>query len=153
MQSYSWRIVILCVSDSHKHYGTAIEEFCKRLGKHVEVISLKPQKSWSHEQIIHKETLNIIEKLEKYKERTKILLGKWGEQRRSEQFASFLEIYSKIVFVIGGPYGLDESLLSGKVSDIISFGKHTMPHGLALLTLLEQIWRGKCILEGREYHY
>lgn len=153
MSSFSSKIIILCISDSHKHYNSAIEEFCKRLWKHIQVLSIKPQKSWTHEQIIHKETVSIIEKLEKYNEYTKILLEKWGEQRSSEQFAMMLEKSPKTLYIIGGPYGLDKNLLSPKVDGIISFGSHTMPHGLALLTLLEQIWRGKCIVEAREYHY
>jgi 23S rRNA pseudoU1915 N3-methylase RlmH len=64
-----------------------------------------------------------------------------------------LENHPKLLCIIGGPYGLDEKLLAEKINSLISFGKHTMPHGLAVLTLLEQIWRGKCIIEGREYHY
>lgn len=153
MQQFSSKIFIFCISDSHKHYSLAIEEFCKRLCKQVEVISIKPQKSGSHDQIIHKETLAVIERLSKYTDRTKVLLGKDGEQRSSEQFADFLEKNHKIVFIIGGPYWLDEEILKGNITGIISFGKHTLPHGLAALTLLEQIWRGKSIIEGREYHY
>ncbi|MBP6910352.1 23S rRNA (pseudouridine(1915)-N(3))-methyltransferase RlmH [Patescibacteria group bacterium] len=29
----------------------------------------------------------------------------------------------------------------------------TLPHGLAKLTLLEQVYRSKSIIEGKEYHY
>ncbi len=153
MQSYSWKIVILCISDSHKHYGSAIDEFCKRMGKQIEIIALKPQKWSSYTQIIQKESIMIAKKLEKYYDYTKIFLEKWGDQRSSEQFAAMLEKSPKIVFIIGWPYGLNKNLLSQNISSILSFGIHTMPHGLALLTLLEQIWRCKCIIEGREYHY
>jgi 23S rRNA (pseudouridine1915-N3)-methyltransferase len=153
MSPFSSKIIILCISDSHKHYASAIEEFCKRLGKQVEIITIKPQKSWSHVQIIEKESLALKEKLAKYQDWTKILLEKWWEQKTSEQYASFLEQHPKTLFLIGGPYGLDVSLLQTSIDGIISFGKHTLPHGLAVLTLMEQIWRAKCIVEGREYHY
>jgi 23S rRNA (pseudouridine1915-N3)-methyltransferase len=55
--------------------------------------------------------------------------------------------------VIGWPYGIDLPLLQSHTNNSVSFGSMTMPHGLAKLVLLEQIYRAKMIMEGREYHY
>lgn len=39
------------------------------------------------------------------------------------------------------------------VDMMLSFGGMTMPHGLAKLVVLEQVYRASTIRDGREYHY
>lgn len=58
-----------------------------------------------------------------------------------------------MTFVIGGPYGLDNAVMKEHVDMMLSFGGMTMPHGLAKLVVLEQVYRVGMIREGREYHY
>ncbi|MBP7062355.1 23S rRNA (pseudouridine(1915)-N(3))-methyltransferase RlmH [Patescibacteria group bacterium] len=48
---------------------------------------------------------------------------------------------------------MDEEELKSVVDTSISFGKITMPHGLAKLVLLEQIYRIETIQSGKKYHY
>jgi 23S rRNA pseudoU1915 N3-methylase RlmH len=57
------KIKVICISDSDKHFSSAIDEYCKRLGKDVEILSIKPEKNGSRDQIIKKETEKIIEKI------------------------------------------------------------------------------------------
>ena len=52
-----------------------------------------------------------------------------------------------LCFVIGGPYGL--ALPS---THAISLGPMTLPHQLARVVLLEQLYRGHKILAGEPYH-
>jgi 23S rRNA (pseudouridine1915-N3)-methyltransferase len=54
-----------------------------------------------------------------------------------------------VCFVVGGPYGLD---LDG-IDHRLSFGPVTLPHQLARVVLLEQLYRGHKILAGEPYHY
>ena len=56
---------ILSISDSDKHWTSAIAEFEKRLGKTLTIENIKPAKNGSREQIIAKDTENIIQLLEK----------------------------------------------------------------------------------------
>jgi 23S rRNA (pseudouridine1915-N3)-methyltransferase len=53
--------------------------------------------------------------------------------------------------LIGGSWGIDPEVLK-KADFILSFGPMTFPHGLARITLLEQIYRAKMIEAGSEYH-
>ncbi len=59
--------------------------------------------------------------------------------------------YSTIDFIIGGSLGLSQKIK--KMSDIeISFGRITLPHELAKVVLLEQIYRSFTINNGIPYH-
>jgi 23S rRNA (pseudouridine1915-N3)-methyltransferase len=81
------------------------------------------------------------------------LLDRDGEALDSEAFAQFLERRRMegrdLCFVVGGPYGLD---LEG-VDHRLSFGPITLPHQLARVVLLEQLYRAHKILAGEPYHY
>lgn len=55
-------------------------------------------------------------------------------------------------FVVGGPYGLDPSVLA-RASRIISLSSMTLPHELARVVLLEQLYRALCILGNIPYHH
>ena len=146
------KIKILCVSDSDKHFASAIDEYLKRMGKDVEIITLKPEKNWTREQIIAKETDTVISKLAK-DTNYKILLSKDGKQTTTEDLVGVLSTHNSITFIIGGPYGLDEPKLDSIINIKVAFGKITLPHGLAKLTVLEQVYRVKSIMDWKEYHY
>jgi 23S rRNA (pseudouridine1915-N3)-methyltransferase len=81
------------------------------------------------------------------------LLDRHGERLDSVQFARFLEDRRQgardLCFVIGGPFGLE---LDG-VEHRLSLGELTLPHQLARVVLLEQLYRGHKILAGEPYHY
>lgn len=146
--------VICAISDSNKHFQTPIDEYLKRLGKSIDLVDLKPTKHWSRQQIITQETEKILTKITKLKSKWYriVLLIKEGDQLTTEQCHTSRK-HKNVCFVIGWPYGVDESLLAGVVDDRISFGAQTMPHGLAKLVLIEQIYRVQMIEQGRQYHY
>ena len=80
------------------------------------------------------------------------LLAREGQAFDSVAFARFLEDRRQsgrdLCFVIGGPLGLD---LDG-VDHRFSLGALTLPHQLARVVLLEQLYRGHKILAGEPYH-
>lgn len=146
-------IHILCISDSHKQFAPAVEEYTKRLSKTVTLTTLKPSRKDDTTSVIREETLLLKEKVAKLP-KPRLLLEKDGRQFTSEQFAHVLEKHQQTgTIIIWWPYGVDVEELKPLVESIISRGKQTMPHGLALVVLLEQLWRAKCITEGRTYHY
>ena len=151
------KIYILSISDSDKHFGLLIEEYTKRLPKNLlQIVNLKPYKSENHQQCITKDTENIISKL-KDMPWIKIMLSKDWIPKTTEQLT---EIYHKslqnnqnIIYIIWWPYGLDENAIKPHISEYISFGKITVPHGLAKLIIIEQIYRVETIRSGKDYHY
>jgi 23S rRNA (pseudouridine1915-N3)-methyltransferase len=81
------------------------------------------------------------------------LLDRGGEAFESVAFSRFLEDRRAsgmdLCFVIGGPTGLELE----DVHHRLSFGPMTLPHQLARVVLLEQLFRGHKILAGEPYHY
>ena len=81
------------------------------------------------------------------------LLTSDGEQLDSVEFSAFLEERRQsgrdLCFVVGGPHGLE---VEG-VDHRLALGRITLPHQLARVVLLEQIYRGHKILAGEPYHY
>ena len=84
-----------------------------------------------------------------------IAVDERGKEYDSPGFAKQLETWTEggrpLVFIIGGSWGLDESLV--KSADArLSLGKMTWPHAMARLLLLEQLFRTEAISRGKEYH-
>jgi 23S rRNA (pseudouridine1915-N3)-methyltransferase len=81
------------------------------------------------------------------------LLHRDGEHMDSVAFSRFLEERRQsgrdLCFVVGGPFGLD---LEG-VEHRLSLGEMTLPHQLARVVLLEQLYRGHKIIAGAPDHY
>jgi 23S rRNA (pseudouridine1915-N3)-methyltransferase len=80
-----------------------------------------------------------------------------GMQRPSEKIALKLEELgtsgrSHVAFVIGGPLGLSPDVLQ-RSNDLWSFGSITLPHSLARVVLLEQLYRAAKIHRNEKYHW
>ena len=84
------------------------------------------------------------------------LLTDGGRELTSEEFASELEAaiaggHGRYVFVVGGPHGVGEDL-EERADTKLSLGPMTMPHELARVVLLEQIYRAITIIRRLPYH-
>ena len=81
------------------------------------------------------------------------LLDRDGQQLDSVAFSEFLEARRQsgrdLCFVVGGPFGLELE----DVDHRLSLGLITLPHQLARVVLLEQVYRAHKILAGEPYHY
>ncbi len=79
-----------------------------------------------------------------------------GNQMSSEEFAKTVEQsatrgFSNIAFVIGGSFGLHDSIKQ-RSNLRMSFSKMTFPHQLFRVMLMEQIYRAEQIINGGKYH-
>jgi len=85
----------------------------------------------------------------------RVVLEIRGKLLTSEQLADFLrerELEAREVScIIGGPEGLPQQVR--KAADLqLSFGRLTLPHDLAMVTLLEALYRASTINAGLPYH-
>ena len=80
-----------------------------------------------------------------------------GKALSSEDLAQRLTVLgvsgrSHVAFLIGGPLGLSPEVL-GEADVVLSFGRMTLPHALARVVLLEQLYRAAKIERGEKYHW
>ena len=97
----------------------------------------------------------LLKQLEKSRV-TLVLLDARGRQLSSEQLAEFLQQHQdrgtpELLFAVGGPDGFSGAARQ-RAAFQLSLGKMTLPHELARVILLEQLYRGFTILKGHPYH-
>ncbi len=85
-----------------------------------------------------------------------ILLALDGTARTSEGIAHRLDELmvhgaSDIAFCIGGSTGVAKAVYD-RADETLSFGAITLPHNLARVVLLEQVYRAFKIMRGEPYH-
>ncbi len=132
-------------------------EYLRRIGHHwnIEEVKLKPsQKSRVEERRIF-ETQEVKKKL-KPTDRV-IVLDERGDQLSSEVFAGWLEEsmntgVKRVVFIIGGPFGHDPSLLT-EAWKVLGFSPLVLNHELVRVLLAEQLYRASTIIWGGSYHH
>lgn len=86
-----------------------------------------------------------------------IALDSQGKQYTSPEFAQCLQGWLQEpgldpCFVLGGSYGLSETIKE-ESRILLSFGLPTLPHELARVLLLEQIYRAGAIIWKHPYHH
>lgn len=148
-------IRIVCVGNLKESYWREAEgEYKKRLSKFckLEIVELDEKNKFDIiDKIKDAESEEIMASLTG----KSILLDLNGKQISSEEFSEKLDklslTESTITFVIGGSYGVNQSVKT-KIEDKISFGRVTYPHNIARVLLLEQIYRAFMILSGSKYH-
>jgi 23S rRNA (pseudouridine1915-N3)-methyltransferase len=84
-----------------------------------------------------------------------VLLDSCGKQLSSEELADFLEREQvnaiPLVFAIGGSDGFSEKARR-HAGFTLSLGRMTLPHELARVVLVEQLYRALTILKNHPYH-
>ena len=86
----------------------------------------------------------------------RIVLDEGGKSLSSAAFAKLIgnlrdDGVAEAAFFIGGPDGHGAALLE-KADERLSLGPMTLPHGIARVVLLEQLYRAVTILSGHPYH-
>lgn len=134
------RIIVLAVGRLRPPFADDVEHYQKLLTRHARVELLEVRED---EQVSRR-----------IPDRAFVsLLDAGGQQYDSPAFARFLEDRRQggrdVCFVVGGPFGLQLDVVDHR----LSLGAMTLPHQLARVVLLEQIYRGHKILAGEPYHY
>ncbi len=136
----------------------AFDEYAKRLPRQQSVqlscIATASRKSGQNRQKIQQLESGLIK--QKIKPGSLLIAldekGKhWSTLEWAAQYRLWLQQVSQVNFVIGGPDGLDPVLLK-QADQKIALGRMTMPHGLARVVLMEQIYRVWSVVEGHPYH-
>ena len=133
------RISVIAVGRLRPPYQDDVEHYKKLIGGHarVELIEVREDE---------KVAPRIPERAHK------VLLTSDGTEMDSVDFSRWLEERRRdgrdVCFVIGGPRGLEL-----EADSRLSLGRMTLPHQLARVVLLEQLYRAHKILAREPYHY
>ena len=135
------RIVVLAVGRLRAPFVDDVEHYLKLLGRHARVELVEVREDGDVPRRIPDRAFTA-------------LLDRDGDALDSLAFSRFLEERRQagrdVCFVVGGPYG---ELELEEVDRRLSFGPLTLPHQLARVVLLEQLYRGHKILAGEPYHH
>ena len=133
------RISLIAVGRLRPPYQDDVEHYRKMLAGHVKVDQVEVREDEKVPPRIPDRALTV-------------LLASDGKSLSSEEFSDWLEERRRngrdLCFVIGGPKGLDL-----EADERLSLGPMTLPHQLARVVLLEQLYRAHKILAREPYHY
>lgn len=142
-----------------KFWKAACDEYLKRLQpyaktKVVEVADVDPVRAGGVEEAKLKEGRAILAALPDHAH--VVLLAIAGKQLSSEELSRNLDELalrgrSDVAFVIGGSDGVSDDVMR-RADQLLSFGRITLPHNLARVVLLEQLYRAQKISRGEPYH-
>jgi 23S rRNA (pseudouridine1915-N3)-methyltransferase len=154
------RCTIVCVGKPRGWTAQGSEDYAKRLRRYfpVDIIEVAEEdiNRRSREEVLSREGDRILKRLPP--DAYVISLDREeGKQLPSERLAEKLEDlgvwgHGHVAFVIGGPWGLSSEILRSS-RELWSFGPITLPHALARVVLLEQIYRSVKIHRGEKYHW
>lgn len=148
-------IKVISFADSFKHFDKAIKEYEKRLTKKIDFKKLKPVKGEPN-MIVKKESEELKKVLEKEKG-YKVLLFIDSKEISTPQMAKMIEEkemqFWNVVFIIWGAYWVDFEIIKDQIDLKMSLSPMTFPHIMAILILLEQLYRCFEIRKGSWYHH
>ena len=145
-------IHLICVGKLKEAFWvSACAEYLKRLGAYAkisvrEVADVDPARAGGERAAVEREGEAVLAVLAACPARTHaVLLAIDGRRRSSEDFAAHLEELavggvSDVAFIIGGSCGVSDAVRAA-ATETLSFGPITLPHNLARVVLLEQIYR------------
>lgn len=86
-----------------------------------------------------------------------VLLDERGKKHSSVSFSEYLNkqmigSVQNLVFIIGGPYGFDESIYK-RSNTSVSLSDMTFSHQMVRLFFVEQLYRAFTILKNEPYHH
>jgi len=137
------------------YFREAIEEYTRRIGYYVPIRIRDAAKEVSDSEQDLEAAYGRLRK-EHHKADLKVALDRKGRVMSSENLAQWfekamLDSVGMVSFIIGGPHGLAGSAL-GDSDQTLSLGAMTLPHQMARLLLVEQVYRAFTIIRGEPYH-
>ena len=135
-------------------FAPGVAEYAQRL-QHYAKTELKelPESRASNEQARAAEGQALISKLSS--KDVLVALDERGKQLSTAELAQWVgqqqQTAKDLVFAIGGDDGLSEAVRTRAVL-VLSLSRFTLPHRLARLVLMEQLYRVFTLLRGESYH-
>jgi 23S rRNA (pseudouridine1915-N3)-methyltransferase len=149
-------LLVLAVGRLRAAYREACDDYLRRLGRHARVEEAEVREA-SRAPTVEAQR---EEEAERLRARlpggsTVVALAREGSPWTSEELARRMDGWRvaarPLAFVLGGSHGLSRNLLAS-ASVRWSLGPLTLPHELARVLVVEQLYRAFTILRGEPYH-
>ena len=134
-----------------------VEHFLERIARHTQIELVIPTSPLNSELEVNAFLLRELKKLatDNY---ALICLDENGKTFESSAFARRLSGYEMkarkgVCFCLGSAHGLPAGVAEVAGLELMSLSPLTMAHELALVVLLEQVYRARCILTNHPYHH
>lgn len=148
--------VVAVGKDRSGLYAPAVEEYARRLSRHVKLELVEVAEARRHagtSRAREEEGEAILARLGE-RERV-VLLDERGKEETSLEFARrvgrWLEEARDVALVLGGSDGFSDAVRA-RAGEAIALSRMTLAHRLARLVLVEQLYRAVTILRGEPYH-
>lgn len=154
------RLTLVCVGKPKGWAAQGSEDYASRLRRyfHLDIVEVPETdiNRLSRKEVLAKEAQRILKTLPRDAHVISLDREK-GKQLASEKMASTLEDlgvsgHGHVAIIIGGPLGLSPEILAGS-QNLWSLGAITLPHALARIVLLEQLYRATKIHRNEKYHW
>lgn len=149
--------IILAGKIRKSFYSSAFDYYLQKVQalNRVDIIIVKDARSGSFSSRLEQEGRQILERTGSRD--FCVVLDEKGKSFSSKKFSNALKNWEEDpgcspCFIIGGAYGLSQKVRS-RADLLMSFGPMTMPHELAAVVLIEQIYRAQTITRGHPYHH
>jgi 23S rRNA (pseudouridine1915-N3)-methyltransferase len=143
------RLVLVCAGKIRPPFVDDVAHFERLIARHARLETVEIPESDPE-----REGEAILKKISR--DSRLCALDRTGRGVSSEALAASLEDWRTagrdVWFAIGGPFGLSSAVLE-QAADRISLGAITLPHQLARVVFLEQLFRAHKIVLGQQYHY
>ena len=146
-------------SNADVEFGEAAERYRKRIAHFfpIDVVEVAPEKNRQKKSdvaIIRAESERLLAAVPR--RGTVVVVDQRGEAHDSLRFSKWIEKLSihepnELSFVLGGDLGLDDEVRS-RADKLLSLSAMTLPHQIARVVLLEQIYRACTLIRNISYH-
>jgi len=149
------RVVLLAVGKLRPAFRAAADDYVRRLGRYATFgeIELREPRAGTPDEARDREAAGLRARLPAGA--TVVALARtgspWSSQELARRLGGWQERGRPLVLVMGGSHGLSADMLA-QASERWSLGPATLPHELARVVALEQLYRAYTILRGEPYH-
>ena len=149
-------ITLLAVGKLRPAFRAAADDYLTRLTRYARMTEVEVREAGR----APTPAVTMTQESERLRERVKpgmllVALDREAKAWSSEQVAARLDVWRAssrpVALLIGGSHGLEPALL-GSAGERWGLGPLTLPHELARVVVLEQLYRAWTILKGEKYH-
>jgi 23S rRNA (pseudouridine1915-N3)-methyltransferase len=149
-------LVLLAVGKLRPTFREAVDDYLRRLGRHVKVREVEVREASRAPTVAAQRAEEADRLLARRPAGSRLVaLARqgtgWSSEELARRLGGWIREARPVALALGGSHGLAPELLAA-AADRWSLGPLTLPHELARVVVVEQLYRAVTILRGEPYH-